>query len=82
MVCPGMISGQTPKGLISFDDDGAVLASPTLSVAAQRSLAIDTVPRLEGLRDEHRANLAKHRSRHGFLGEGGRIHGKSTSLQP
>jgi hypothetical protein len=54
------------KGLISFGDDGAVLASSTLSAAAQRSLAIDVAPRLEGLRDEHRVNLAKHRSRHGF----------------
>ena len=29
------------KGLISFDDDGSVLASPTLSEAARGSLAID-----------------------------------------
>jgi hypothetical protein len=54
------------KGLISFDDDGVVLLGPTLSAAAQKSLAIDSVPRLEGLRDEHGANLSKHRSRHGF----------------
>ena len=54
------------KGLIRFDDDGSVLASPTLSEAARGSLAIDTAPHLEGLRDDHRANLAKHRSRHGF----------------
>ena len=54
------------KGLISFADDGAVLASPTLSEAARRSLAVDIATRLHGLRDAHRVNLAKHRSRHGF----------------
>ena len=41
-------------------------ASPTLSEAARRSLAVDIVSRLQGLRDDHRVNLAKHRSRHGF----------------
>jgi len=51
------------KGLISFADDGAVLANPALSEPARRSLAIDTAPPLQGLRDAHRTNLALHRSR-------------------
>jgi putative restriction endonuclease len=54
------------NGLISFADDGVVLASPSLSEAARRSLAVDMAPRLQGLRDAHQVNLAKHRSRHGF----------------
>jgi hypothetical protein len=54
------------KGLISFAEDGKVLASQTISDAARRSLAIDKAPALEGLRNEHETNLAKHRSRHGF----------------
>ncbi len=54
------------KGLISFADDGTVLASPALSGAARRSLGIDAVSQLQGLRDAHLANLALHRARHDF----------------
>jgi hypothetical protein len=51
-------------GLISFADDGAVLASPGLSPAARTALDIERAPRLPNLRDAHRANLAAHRARH------------------
>ena len=53
-------------GLVSFADDGATLFSPTLSTAAIAALggAIGVV--LDKLRDQHKRNLAWHRSRHGF----------------
>ena len=54
------------KGLVSFSDDGAALERPALSETARRVLGIGTAPRLEGLRDAHRANLKLHRARHGF----------------
>jgi hypothetical protein len=52
------------QGLVSFADDGAVLASPQLSEAARKTLGIDAALPLRGLRDEHRANLRMHRARH------------------
>jgi hypothetical protein len=58
-------------GLVSFADDGTVLASPELSAAARTALSIESTPRLSNLRDAHRANLAAHRARHGFLGISG-----------
>jgi hypothetical protein len=54
------------RGLISFTDDGAVLTSPNLGAKARDVLGLSTAPRLLGLREEHRANLALHRSRNGF----------------
>jgi hypothetical protein len=54
------------RGLISFADDGAVLASPTLGAAARDALGLSAGPRLGGLRDKHRANLALHRTRNGL----------------
>jgi hypothetical protein len=54
------------QGLVSFADDGMVLASSLLSTVARQALAIDTAPAIRGLRDAHRANLAAHRARHGF----------------
>jgi hypothetical protein len=54
------------KGLVSFDDDGTVRARPSLSATARQALGLDIAPPLSGLRDAHRANLAAHRSRHGF----------------
>jgi hypothetical protein len=54
------------RGLISFGDDGSVLASPQLSEPARKALDIDSAPPLAGLRDAHRANLALHRKRNGF----------------
>jgi hypothetical protein len=53
-------------GLVSFTDDGTVLASPELSPAARTALGIERTPRLPNLRDPHRASLAAHRARHGF----------------
>jgi hypothetical protein len=54
------------RGLISFADDGEVLVSPQLSESARQALGIATAPRLDGLRDAHRANLALHRARNRF----------------
>jgi hypothetical protein len=54
------------RGLVSFADDGAVLASSRLSETARKALGIDNVAPLAGLRDAHRVNLALHRARNGF----------------
>jgi predicted restriction endonuclease len=54
------------RGLISFADDGTVLPSPKLGAEARGALGLSTAPRLAGLRDEHRANLAVHRARSGL----------------
>jgi hypothetical protein len=54
------------RGLISFADDGAALASPRLSETARRALGVSRAPRLAGLRGGHRTNLALHRTRNGF----------------
>jgi HNH endonuclease len=53
-------------GLVSFANDGTVLASPELSAAARSALGIERAPRLLNLRDAHRANLAAHRTHHSF----------------
>lgn len=47
-------------GLITFDDEGRVIASPTLGEPAMRELGIEDAPRLI-LTDEHRARLDWHR---------------------
>lgn len=49
-------------GLVSFDDEGRPLRSPTLSHPAAVRLGIESVPPLK-LTDGHRANLARHRAR-------------------
>jgi HNH endonuclease len=54
------------QGLISFTDDGMPLIGRKLSEAARKTLSLDAVPPLRGLQDAHRANLAVHRTRHGF----------------
>lgn len=54
------------RGLVSFSDDGVVLASPALTVEARAALSFETAPALRGLRDPHRANLARHRAKYGF----------------
>lgn len=54
------------RGLVSFGDDGSVLASQRLDAKARDALGLTAAPRLPGLRDQHRANLALHRSRYGF----------------
>jgi hypothetical protein len=55
------------KGLVSFADDGKPLTSPQLSEIARRALGPERAPTLNGLRDAHRMNFAKHRGCHGFL---------------
>lgn len=47
-------------GLVTFDDEGQVIASPHLGEPAMRELGIDAAPRLN-LTDEHRARLDWHR---------------------
>jgi hypothetical protein len=54
------------RGLISFADDGTVLASSQLSERARKTLGVATAPPLTGLRDEHRRNLELHRARNGL----------------
>jgi predicted restriction endonuclease len=54
------------RGLISFADDGSILASPALGAAAREALHLSTTASLAGLRDEHRTNLALHRARSGL----------------
>lgn len=55
-------------GLVSFADDGTLLASLELSAAARTALGIERTSRLCNLKDAHRTNLAAHRARHGFSG--------------
>jgi len=54
------------SGLVSFADDGAVLASPKLTASAAATLDLHAEKALVGLTDVHRANLARHRLKHGF----------------
>jgi predicted restriction endonuclease len=54
------------KGLVSFDDDGTPRVSASLGVSARQALGVATGPKLAGLRDAHRTNLAAHRAKHGF----------------
>jgi hypothetical protein len=53
-------------GLVSFTDDGAVLASCRLSPASGIALGVDRTEKLAGLTAAHRPNLAWHRARYGF----------------
>src|SRR5262249_26248217 len=53
-------------GLVSFADNGSVLASSQLTEASRKALNLDAAPPLAGLRDAHRVNLAIHRSRNEF----------------
>lgn len=53
------------SGKVSFSDDGSILRSPTLSTEANAALG-PTPPCLGGLTDAHRANLIRHRGKHGF----------------
>ena len=54
------------RGLVSFADDGSVLASLALSEPARKALGVASAPPLAGLRYGHRANLALHRKRNEF----------------
>ena len=49
-------------GLVTFDDEGRVIASPNLGEPAIRELGVDTAPRLI-LTDEHRTRLNWHRTK-------------------
>jgi predicted restriction endonuclease len=53
-------------GLVSFDEHGKPLVSPRLGEFARKALAVNEARPLSSLRDLHRANLALHRTRHGF----------------
>jgi hypothetical protein len=53
-------------GMVSFTDDGAVLASCRLSPASGTALGVDRTEKLAGLIAAHRPNLAWHRARYGF----------------
>jgi predicted restriction endonuclease len=55
-------------GLVSFDGDGCPLCAPTLTPNAAEALMVQTAAPLT-LTDAHRANLALHRARHGFVQE-------------
>jgi hypothetical protein len=50
-------------GLISFADDGSILVTDQIGEATRAALGITATTRLNGLRDQHRANLAIHRER-------------------
>jgi hypothetical protein len=53
-------------GLVSFEDDGTVLASPVPSPATRAALGIEGARPPPDLRDVRRTNLSAHRARHGF----------------
>lgn len=54
------------SGLISFADDGAVLASPKLTPIAVASVGLNSKKALVGLTEGHRLNLARHRLKYGY----------------
>ena len=53
-------------GLVSFADDGVVLIAAGLSAAAVTALGCASAPLLGALSPGHRANMQRHRGRHGF----------------
>jgi hypothetical protein len=59
-------------GLVSFDDDGGLLCSPSLTPVAARQMMVEKVSPLM-LTDAHRANLASHRFKHGFVHQSVRL---------
>jgi hypothetical protein len=54
------------RGLVSFADDGSVLANGKLGPNAREALGLSSVHKLNGLRDQHCPNLLRHRARNGF----------------
>ena len=50
------------RALVSFNDDGSVLAGHELSATARAALGVDSAPKLR-LADGHRGRLARHRAR-------------------
>ena len=53
-------------GLVSFDNDGEVIASPRLTSAAVGALDLQLGAKLSGLTETHQANLAWHRTKYGL----------------
>src|ERR1700722_3137446 len=53
-------------GLVSFDNDGEVIASPRLTSAAVGALNLQLGAKLSGLTETHQANLAWHRTKYGL----------------
>ena len=53
-------------GLVGFDDDGRVIASPRLTTAAIDALNLRLGSTLGSLAEAHRANLAWHRTKYGL----------------
>ncbi len=53
-------------GFISFDDDGGLLPSPSITDAQFAALGVDRHARLSSLQSRHRPYLAYHRWRHGY----------------
>ncbi|WP_369719755.1 HNH endonuclease [Bradyrhizobium sp. LLZ17] len=54
------------RGLVSFADDGSVLASPQLGEKEREALGLARALPLQGLREAHRVNLALHRNLYRF----------------
>ena len=54
-------------GLVSFDDDGRVIVSPSLTTAAIDALNVRLGATIDGLTEAHRANLAWHRRKYGLV---------------
>jgi hypothetical protein len=52
-------------GLVSFDDSGKPLLSPTITQAATEQLDVQSAGQVK-LTDTHRTNLSRHRAKHGF----------------
>lgn len=55
--------------LVSFEDDGTVIASPKLSLVAASVLAMATTTKLHGLSNAHRTRLMWHRAKTRGLNE-------------
>jgi hypothetical protein len=54
------------RGLVSFADDGSVLASSRLGEKEREALGLARALPLQGLRGAHRVNLSFHRNLYGF----------------
>lgn len=57
------VDGLFDRGLISFDDNGAIIRSPMLSVELVRALGLDELAPIKNLSIRTRAYLAIHRAR-------------------
>jgi hypothetical protein len=53
-------------GLVSFGNDGEVIASPRLTAVAAGALNLQFGAKLSGLTEAHQENLAWHRTKYGF----------------